>query len=96
MKVLVTLSLMPEAKLDSVRAELADELKGSWALYASGALREVYATEEPTRVVFVMEADDVAAAKRLLAPLPLVVAGMFRMEFVELRPFLNWSMLFAH
>jgi hypothetical protein len=96
MKVLVTLSLMPGAKLDSVRAELADELKGSWALYASGVLREVYATEEPTRVVFVMEADDVAAAKRLLAPLPLVAAGMFRMEFVELRPFLNWSMLFAH
>lgn len=95
MKVLAVLTLMPEAKLETVRAELADELKASWALYASGVLREVYATEDPKRVVFVLEADDAAGAKRLLAPMPLVSAAMFKMEFVELRPFVNWSMLFA-
>jgi hypothetical protein len=96
MKVLALLSLVPEAKLETLRAELAHELKGSWALYASGVLREVYATEDPKRVVFVMEADDAAAARRLLASLPLVASGMFRIECVELRPFVNWSMLFAH
>jgi hypothetical protein len=96
MKVLAMLTLMPEAQLGTVRAELADELRGSWALYASGVLREAYATEDPKRVVFVMEADDAAAAKRQLAPLPLVAAGMFKLECLELRPFVNWSMLFAH
>jgi hypothetical protein len=95
MKVLAMLTLTPQAKLETVRAELANELKTSWALYASGALREVYATEDPKRVVFVLEADDTAGAKRLLAPLPLVAAGFFTLEFVELRPFVNWSMLFA-
>jgi hypothetical protein len=95
MKVLVILTLRPEAQLHTVRAELANELKGSWALYASGALREVYATEDPKRVVFVMEAHDAAEATRQLAPLPLVAAGMFTLECLELRPFVNWSMLFA-
>jgi hypothetical protein len=95
MKVLAMLTLMPEAKLTTVRAELANELKGSWALYSSGVLREVYSTEDPRRVVFVMEADDAAAAERQLAPLPLVAAGMFKVECLELRPFVNWSMLFA-
>jgi hypothetical protein len=95
MKVLALLSLVPEAQLGTVRAELANELRGSWALYASGSLREVYATEDPKRVVFVMEAEDAAAARRQLAPLPLVAAGMFNVECLELRPFVNWSMLFA-
>jgi hypothetical protein len=95
MRVLVILTLMPEAELGTLRAELADELRGSWALYASGILREVYATEDPKRVVFVIEADDAAAARRQLAPLPLVAAGMFKIECIELRPFTNWSRLFA-
>jgi hypothetical protein len=95
MKVLALLSLVPETQLGTVRAELANELRGSWALYASGVLREVYATEDPKRVAFVMEAEDAAAARRQLAPLPLVAAGMFNVECLELRPFVNWSMLFA-
>lgn len=96
MKVLAMLTLVPEAKLETVRVALADELRGSWALYSSGVLREFYATEDSRRVVFVIEAENAAAAKRLLAPLPLVAAGMFQVEFVELRPFVNWSMLFMH
>jgi hypothetical protein len=68
MKVLAMLTLVPEAKLETVRVELADELRGSWALYSSGVLRELYATENSRRVVFVMEADNAAAAKRLSFP----------------------------
>jgi hypothetical protein len=95
MKVPAILTLKPEAKLETIRAELANEIRGSWALYASGVLREAYATEVPSRVVFVIEADNAEAAERHLAPLPLVAAGTLQMEFVELRPFANWSMLFA-
>jgi hypothetical protein len=90
------MTLKPEAQLETVRAELANELKGSWALYAAGVLREVYATEDPKKVVFMVEAADAEAALQILAPLPMIAAGMFKMEFVELRPFVNWSMLFAH
>jgi hypothetical protein len=94
MKVLAILTLHPEASLEAVRAELANEIRGSWELFTSGVLREAYATEVPSRVVFVIEADDCAAAERHLAPLPLIAAGTFRVEFMELRPFVNWSMLF--
>jgi hypothetical protein len=95
MKVLAILTLKPEASLETVRAELANEIRGSWGLFASGVLRETYATDVPSRVVFIIEADDLAAAERHLAPLPLIAAGMFQVQFMELRAFVNWSMLFA-
>jgi hypothetical protein len=94
MRVLVILTLKPDAKLDSVRSELANEIRGSWALYSSGIIREAYTTDRPTRIVFVLEADNAASAEKHLATLPLVAAGMFQLEFVELRPFVNWSTLF--
>ncbi len=95
MKVLAILTLVPDAKLQAIRPRLADEIRGSWALYASGVLREVYATDLPTRVVFILEADNASTAERLLAQLPLVAAGAFNTEIVELRPFVNWSTLFS-
>jgi hypothetical protein len=95
-KVLAILTLIPEAQVEKVRAEIPNELKGSWALYATGVLRDVFATDDPKKVVFIIEAADAKAAEHILAPLPMIAAGMFNVEFVELRPFVNWSMLFAH
>lgn len=95
MKILAIVSLQAEASLSVVRARLADELQSSWALYSSGVLREVYATESPARVVFILEAADTAAAADSLRALPLVAAGMFHIEMLELRPFVNWARLFA-
>ena len=46
--------------------------------------------------MFVLEADDVADAQEHLRRVPLVAAGLFRVDLVELRPFVNWAMLFAH
>ena len=95
MKILAILDVSPGAPMEIVRAKLANELKGSWALFASGVLREAYAAATPTRVVFVLEAEDAAHAEEHLRKLPLVAAGHFNFEIVELRPFVNWSMLFA-
>jgi hypothetical protein len=95
MKILAILDVLPGAPMESIRATLANELKGSWALFASGVLREAYATASPTRVVFVLEAENTAQAEEHLRKLPLVAAGHLNFELVELRPFVNWSMLFA-
>jgi len=95
MNILAILDVLPGAPMDSIRSKLANELKGSWALFAAGVLREAYATETPTRVVFVLEAEDAAHAEEHLRKLPLVAAGYLNIELVELRPFVNWSMLFA-
>ena len=74
---------------------LLDELRGSWSPYRSGVLREVYATESPAQIVFVLEADTAGAAASQVSVLPLVAAGAFDVKFIELRPFVNWSMLFS-
>ena len=95
MKVLAIIDVASDARMETVRSQLADEVKGSWALFASGVLREAYATAAPTRVVFVLEADDLASAEEQLRKLPLIGAGLFRVELVELRPFVNWATLFA-
>jgi hypothetical protein len=95
MKVLAIIDVAHDARLESVRAELANEIRGSWHLFETGVLREAYATASPTRVVFVIEADDANAAQAHLNELPLVSGGLVHVEFVELRPFVNWSVLFA-
>ncbi len=64
-------------------------------LYRSGVLREVYATESPTQVVFVLEAETAGAASLEVSAHPLIAAGAFDVKLIELRPFVNWSMLFS-
>lgn len=95
MKVLAIIDVLPGADMERIRAKIADELKGSWALFTSGILREAYATAKPSRVVFVLEAENAAHADEQLRKLPLVAAGQLTVELVELRPFVNWLMLFA-
>ena len=93
MKILALVSLKEGVPLEQVRPELLAELKGSWALYTSGVLREAYLTESAARVAFVLEAVDVAAARAHLQRLPLVAKGLFDLQLHELRPFANWAML---
>jgi hypothetical protein len=96
MKVLAIIDVAPGADMAELRKALPEEIRGSWNLFTSGVLREAYATASPTRVVFVLEAEGAAAAEAHLRPLPMVAAGLMRIEYVELRPFVNWSALFAH
>jgi hypothetical protein len=96
MKILALLDLKSGTPIEAVRPRLIDELKGSWALYTSGVLREVYATASPTRVVFILETADLRSAEHSLSQLPLVAAGLFNIELIELRAFSNWSLLFSH
>lgn len=95
MKLLAIVDMAPGADLQTIRNDLAKELSASWALFSSGVLREAYATATPTRVIFVLEADGTGEAEAHLRKLPLVAAGAFRFELIELRPFVNWSALFS-
>jgi hypothetical protein len=95
MKLLAIIDLSPNIPSEQVRSELPNELKGSWELFARGVLREAYQTESPTRVVFILEAADMTDAEEQLDRLPLVANGAMRVGLIELRPFTNWSRLFA-
>jgi len=94
-KIMAIIDVAPNAPMDAVRSELATELEGAWELFTTGVLREAYATEKPTRVVFVLESESGAEAERQLRKLPLVARGLMAAQFIELRPFANWARLFA-
>ncbi len=94
MKILAIVDVVPGTDLTTLRAELPSEVRGTWSLFAQGIVREAYATARPTRVVFVLEAADAADAERKLGALPLLARGALEAEYVELHPFVNWSMLF--
>ncbi|THD42093.1 MAG: dimeric alpha+beta barrel [Bradyrhizobium sp.] len=95
MKFIAIIDVVPGAPLENVKADLPNEVRESWKLFAAGALREAYATDAPTRVVFVLESADAASAATDLGKLPLIRAGLLAYELIELRPFANWSLLFA-
>ena len=95
MKIIALIDVTHGVSIGTLRAEIANELKGSWELFASGVLREAYATATPSRLIFILETDSTARAKEHLRKLPLVAAGLLRHELIELRPFVNWAMLFA-
>jgi hypothetical protein len=93
MKMLAIIDLAPGADPGALKPSLVEEVEHSWALHASGVLREAYATAEATRVVFVLESADRAEAEAVLGGFPLVARGLLRFELVELRPFLGWRLL---
>ena len=95
MKVLAIIDLAMGVEPREALSRLDEELLGSWRLFGSDVLRETYATEDPRRVVFVLEAADLKVAEDALATLPLVKLGLFTVQLTELRPFANWSRLFS-
>jgi hypothetical protein len=95
MKILAIVDVVPGADVAAMRARLHEELRASWKLFTADTLREAYATASPTRVVFVLEAESVAEANAEMDRMPLIAAQLLRVELVELRPFTNWSLLFA-
>jgi len=95
MKVLAIVNLAAAADLSDVLRSLNEELRESWTLFSENVIREAYMTDDPARVVFVLEADDLAAAQTQLQKLPLVRRGCFTLELTALRPFFNWARLFA-
>lgn len=95
MKVLAIIDRSSAARIEEMRANLQRELSESWALFKVGVLREAYVASS-RRAVFVLEAEDVSQAQMHMQNLPLVASGMMSVELVELRPFANWELLFAH
>jgi len=74
---------------------LREEALRAWDLYQSGALRELYFRADRKEAVLFLEAEDVAAGKRILGELPLVREGLIDFELVPLAPYPGFSRLFA-
>ena len=74
---------------------LRAEAARAWQLYREGVVREAYSRADRDMAVLVLEAAGVEEARRVLATLPLVRAGLISFEVVPLAPYPGFERLFA-
>jgi muconolactone delta-isomerase len=73
---------------------LREEAARAWELYQAGELRELCFRADRQEAVLFLEAVDLAAARAVLARLPLVRAGLIDFELVSLAPYPGFARLF--
>ena len=73
----------------------AAEARRAWELHQAGAIRQLYFRQDRPAAVLVLECSDVEEARRLLATLPLVAAGLIDFELIPLRAYPGFARLFA-
>ncbi len=74
---------------------LREEARSAWELHQAGAIRELWFRADRELAVLVLEATDVAEARRTLGELPLVRAGLIDFEVVPLRAYPGFARLFG-
>lgn len=74
---------------------LRTEAATAWEFQQSGVLREAYFRADKHEAVLMLECEGVAAARSVLAGLPLVKAGLIDFELVPLIPYPGYARLFA-
>ncbi|HEU6439935.1 MAG TPA: muconolactone Delta-isomerase family protein [Terriglobales bacterium] len=72
----------------------ATEARRACDLQQSGAIRELYFRADSPAAVLVLECVDVAEAQTVLAPLPIVAAGLISFEVVPPRAYTGFARLF--
>ena len=77
-----------DAQFDAV---LSAEGARARELYAQGAFRALYTRGDVPGAVLVLEADDAAAAERIVASLPLARKAMMEIELIPLRPYRGFA-----
>ena len=77
---------LPHLKAEALRA---------WELHQAGMIRELYFRADEASAVLVLECADVEEARRTLATLPLVKAGLIDFDLIPLRAYPGFARLFA-
>ncbi len=70
---------------------LASEARKAWELHQSGVLRELYFTADTHEAVLMLECGSVEEARRRLAELPLVRAGLIGLHLMPLAPYSGFA-----
>jgi hypothetical protein len=86
---------IPGVKPEDCQPHLAAEAAHAWALYQAGVIRDLYFRDDEPSAVLVLECEGVAEARRVLAELPLVRAGLIAFDIIPLRPYPGFARLFA-
>ncbi len=76
-------------------ALLRAEAEAAWSLHQAGAIRELCFRADREEAVLFLEAPGLAAAREVLAGLPLVREGLIAFELVPLRAYPGFARLFT-
>ena len=95
MRYLILLNPKPHATEAEFRQHSLEEEKRVWALYSSGVIREMYFQPGPVRVALVLEADSEATVRSHVDSFPMVQAGLFDIDMMQLGPWLPLAILFG-
>lgn len=74
---------------------LREEAAKAWELYQAGDLREIHFRADRHAAVLFLEVPDLAAARAVLARLPLVRERLIDFELVPLAPYPGFARLFS-
>lgn len=83
-----------KTEVDFLDLRLAEERR-VWELYSGGVIREMHFQPQPLRVALQFEADGAEVVHRHLATLPMVDAGLFDVDVMQLGPWLPFAALFG-
>ncbi|MFY9728264.1 MAG: muconolactone Delta-isomerase family protein [Bryobacteraceae bacterium] len=76
-------------------AILETEARKAWELYQSGVLRELYFSADKHEAVLVLESGSADEARKQLAELPLVRAGLIDFQIIPLVAYPGFERLFG-
>ena len=95
MKILAIERELPGATAEAFQPLLKPEARRVWELYQAGVVREFYFNSDCHTAVLVLECQDVAEARQVLAGLPLVENGLIEFEIIPLVAYPGFERLFA-
>ncbi|TPG52081.1 hypothetical protein [Sphingomonas glacialis] len=84
-RILAIGSVAPDVHADDVQRTMPDEVRDTVALYLDGTIDQWYA-RHGGGVLFLLNLNDLDAAARVLATLPLAKAGLMKFELTALGP----------
>jgi hypothetical protein len=94
MKILALERELPGTTAGQFQPLLKDEARCVWEMQQSGLMREIYFGVESHNAVLIMECAEEIDARRALARLPLVKAGLIEFELISLVPYDGFARLF--
>ncbi len=95
MKILAIEKEIPGVSAEQFWPLLKPETRRVWELYQAGVLRELYFRQDCHSAVLVLECQDIAEARQVLAGLPLVANGLIEFEIIPLVAYPGFERLFA-
>jgi len=93
MKLFAVDRILPTATEENIRGVVIREALHIWMLYTKDIVRETYFRKDRPGVILVLEAENVAEAKKVLSTFPMVRAGVIDFDIIPVGHFVPFGTL---